>query len=58
MINNLIEHMLLEQESKKIKFHELFIGILEIKIQKIQLLRITMLESKVIKKILIQRLIY
>ena len=35
MINNkLIEHMLLEQESKKIKFHELFIGILEIKIQK------------------------
>ena len=58
MINNKrIEHMLLEQESKKIKFLRLFIGILEIKIQKMQLHPITMLESNVIKKILIQSMI-
>jgi len=34
--NKLIEHMLLEQESKKTKFPTLFIGIPGIKIQKTQ----------------------
>ena len=58
MINNkLIEHMLLEQESKKTKFLRLFIGILGIKIQKIQLHPIIMLESSVIEEI-IQSMIY